>query len=446
MSAVYGEVRERLRRFASFERTGDAAHLSPPASTERLLGDLGRPDRRYAIVHVAGTLGKGLTASMIAAMLAEGGLRTGLYTSPAVLGVRDGIRIDGDPIAEDAFARSAAAVLAVAESYGDRVPLSAFDLTTATALLAFAELGVAWAVVEAGLGGRDDATNVTAKALAVLTAIDHDHAAVLGPTLEEIAEHKLGILRPGVPAVVAEQEPAAGEILRRRLAGVEDVAWSEGLRVGTTADGGLEVVWPDGETVRARPRPWWPATVCVPCLKTALTARERLAAGAVRRDAWTQAALAVALPGRLEYREELVWQGTACGPVVLDGCHSPAAVRACAAQVRAWGVEGYTLVLGLARDKLTEPLGPALAALCRRARRVVLAPFDSPRSSPPSVASYLLESDPGLAPEVARTLDEALTRATASAGRPLVVAGSLYLIRDVLSRLRDPSESSRAQS
>lgn len=430
---AYREVLERLRRFASFERTADVAHLSPPASMARLLADLGRPDRRYEIVHVAGTVGKGLTASMLAATLAADGLSTGLYTSPAVLDARDGVRVDGAPISAGAFARCAAAVLDVAEGYGARVPLSAFDLTTATALLAFAEHGAAWAVVEAGLGGRYDSTNVTGKALAVVTVIDHDHAAVLGPSLAEIAEHKLGILRPGVPAVVAEQEPAADAILRRRLAGAGDVAWSERLRVATSAAGDLEIAWPDGETARARPRPWWPARVGLPCLKTALTARERLAAGPVRRAAWTRAALGVALPGRLEYREEMVFQGRPCGPVVLDGGHSPAAVRACAEQLRAWGVEGYALVLGLARDKLTEPLRGALAELCGRARRIVLAPFDSPRSSPTLVAAYLHETEPGLAErlEVADGLGEALVRA-AALGRPLVVAGSLYLIRDVL--------------
>lgn len=430
-------VERRLSRFASFEKTADARYLSPPASIRRLLRDLSHPEERYEIIHVAGTHGKGLTAAMIAATLASGGVRTGLYTSPHVAGLREGIRIDGRWIAEDDFARLAARVLDVAEGYGGRVPLSTFDLVTATAFLAFAELGVESAVVEAGLGGRFDATNVTGKVLAVVTAIDHDHAAVLGPSLEEIAEHKLGIVRPGVAVVVAEQEGALRALLRRRLAG-ERVAWSADLKVDAAATGELEIEFPDGEVRRARPRRWWPSRVGVPSLKTALMAREVLGAPAAERDARIAAALGVALPGRLDYRREVRWRETVFETVVLDGGHTPGAVKACAEQLEAWGVGGYTLVLGLAGDKLTERLRRPLAALCRPAREIVLAPFDSPRSSPARLAEYLHGSE--RRPAVAATLDEALARAAQAPRRPLVVAGSLYLIRDLLARI-EPVEA-----
>lgn len=437
------EALSRLDRFSSYERTADTGHLSPLSSIRRLLRDLGRPDRSFAVVHVAGTHGKGLTASMIAAILESEGERTGLYTSPYVRDVREGIQIGGEWIAEGDLARYAAAVLDAAERYGGRPPLSRFDLMTAVALLAFAESGVGRAVVEAGLGGRWDSTNVTDKCLAVVTPIDYDHTAVLGETLAEIAEHKLGIAGPATPVVVSEQDPALEEAIMQRLDGAaRRVARSREIALRPAAAGRYELAWPDGDVRPLALAPRFPAPAHLECLRTALVACEVLAPctpTAERRASWIRAALAVSLPGRLEYREELVWQRgqTPLGRVVLDGCHSPAAVRACARQLEAWRLDGYTLILGLAGDKLTGHLRQPLAELCRRASEILPTPFDSPRAARPRLlAAFLRQADSGLASRISpvSSLEEALARASTASHRPLVIAGSLYLIRDVLSR------------
>ena len=430
------EVLRRLARFPSFEETADSRHVSPLSAIRRLLATLNNPEENYRIVHVAGTDGKGLTAAMIAAILHRDGYRTGLYTSPQVCDVREGIQIDGEWIAEDDFTRVAGTVLRAAS--GD-VHLSQFDLRTAIALLAFSELGVDWAVVEAGLGGRFDSTNVTDKALAVVTAIDYDHTALLGDSLVEIADHKIGILRPGVPVVVARQKPGL-------LALLDEKASSEGsyvfaaaaLAIRPSGAGLYELRWPDGEVTPARIGERVPADVYLESLRTALVSRQVLGAGSPA--SWAEAALAVSLPGRLEYRERVTWQGCSVpvARMVLDGCHSPGAVRACAQQLAAWHMDDYTLVLGLAGDKLTDRLRQPLADLCRPAHAIVLTSFDFPRAAaPPALAEFLRDADPVLGPRLrtAGSVSEAMRAACAEPRRPVVVAGSLYLIRDVLSGL-----------
>ncbi len=407
-------VLARLAGFQSFEKTADGRHLSPLDSVRRLLDDLGRPEARYEIVHVAGTHGKGLTAAMIAATLERDGHRTGLYTSPAVIDVRDGIRIDGRWITADEFVRVAEIVLGVAEGYGGRPPLSWFDLMTAIAFLAFAEAGVDWVVVETGLGGRLDSTNVTDKALAVITPIDYDHADVLGGTLEAIAAHKLGILRDGVPVVVAPQRPASRRVLEKLLAAEGDrVVWSEELLV--RAPGSVPAVYQENAG-------------------TALAARRLLDAPG-EPDSWLGAALSVSLPGRLDLRHDVLWGGcdTALPQVVLDGCHTPAAIAACVGQLRAWRIEDYTLILGMAGDKLTDVLRRPLGELCRPAREIVLTEFESPRSVGPGRLEVFLEPvDP---PLCTSSVGEAMKRVCESPRRPLVVAGSLYLAGEVLRGL-----------
>lgn len=439
---------DRLDRFASYERSGGAWDLSPLTAIRRLLKDLGHPERGFEVVHVAGTHGKGLTAAMIEAILRSEGRRTGLYTSPYVLDVREEIQIDGAWIDGAELDRLAERVLEVAtHPTASQNRPSRFDLMTALAFLAFAESGVEIAIVETGLGGRLDSTNVTDKTLAVLTPIDYDHMAILGDSLGEIIAHKLGIVRPGTPVVLAPQSPEATRVLREQLEhehSASRVVSSPPLGISTTPPDHLELTWPDGQVHTVPCDPRFPQTAHLDCVRTALTAASVLCPVS-NPDAWARAALGVSLPGRLTYRENTVLENT--GPfstVVLDGGHTPAALRACARQLDDWGLTGYTLILGLSRDRLTPGLRDPLAALCRPAEDLVLTPFESPRSTTPSDLEAWLQGTDCLAPVhlspvylapvyLANSSGDALARAAQTPERPLVIAGSLYLIREVLN-------------
>ena len=177
------------------------------ANIRELLARLGDPQLRFQAIHVAGTNGKGSVCAYLDAMLRAQGICTGLFTSPYLERFTERIRIDGEEIKEDAFAEVCTRVRAAAEAMvaeGMTHP-TFFELVTACGFLAFAEAGVQVAVVETGMGGRLDATNVLLPALTVITAIGLDHTKVLGETVEEIAREKAGIIKPGVPVVIYPQ-------------------------------------------------------------------------------------------------------------------------------------------------------------------------------------------------------------------------------------------------
>lgn len=177
------------------------------ANIRELLARLGDPQQRFQAIHVAGTNGKGSVCAYLDAILREQGIRTGLFTSPYLERFTERIRIDGKEMEEQAFAQVCSRVRAAAEAMvadGMTHP-TFFELVTACGFLAFAEAGVQVAVVETGLGGRLDATNVLLPSLTVITAIGLDHTKVLGETVEEIAREKAGIIKPGVPVVIYPQ-------------------------------------------------------------------------------------------------------------------------------------------------------------------------------------------------------------------------------------------------
>src|SRR5271157_1622683 len=177
---------------------------------------LGRPDRAYPSAHIAGTNGKGSTAAFAESILRKAGFRTGLNTSPHLERINERIRIDGEEIGDELFAEIFTRTqVAIEELLADgklRAHPTYFECVTAIAFEAFARQQVDFAVVEVGLGGRLDATNVLAPVLSVITRIDFDHENFLGHSLREIAGEKAGILKEGVPAVFAPQLPEAAEV------------------------------------------------------------------------------------------------------------------------------------------------------------------------------------------------------------------------------------------
>jgi dihydrofolate synthase / folylpolyglutamate synthase len=181
-----------------------------------VLAALGNPERAYRVVHVAGTNGKGSVCSMIDAGLRAANVRTGLFTSPHLIEATERIQVDGMPVSKAEFERAFNVVHEVAEGLALDAHPTYFETVTAMAFWLFRERGVATAVVEVGLGGRLDSTNVVEPVLSVITPVDLDHQAYLGDTIAEIAFEKAGILKAGVPAIFAKQSAAAMRVLEAR--------------------------------------------------------------------------------------------------------------------------------------------------------------------------------------------------------------------------------------
>ncbi|MFQ5414760.1 MAG: bifunctional folylpolyglutamate synthase/dihydrofolate synthase [Phycisphaerae bacterium] len=205
-----------MNSLTNYERATRARYTSSNfglARMNRLLAALGHPQRRYKSVHIAGTKGKGSVATMLASMLRPCGLKVGLYTSPHILSIRERIIVNGDRISEAAFARAVAAVAGIAVRA--RVPEPTyFEVLTAAAFLFFAEKRIDIAVVETGLGGRLDSTNVLRPEVVGITSISYDHVSQLGPSLTSIAKEKAGVFKNRVPIVCAPQRESVKQTLR----------------------------------------------------------------------------------------------------------------------------------------------------------------------------------------------------------------------------------------
>lgn len=211
-------------------------HLIEP-SLDRirdLAGLLGDPQRAYPVIQVTGTNGKTSTARMIESLLRARGLRTGLFTSPHLSSIRERIAIDGEPVTAERFAATYDDVAPYVAMVDGRQPvrMSFFEVLAAMAFAAFADAPVDVAVVEVGMGGTWDATNVADAAVAVIAPVAIDHTKYLGDTIEEIAGEKAGIIKPGAVAVLAQQRVAAAQVLMRRAAEVGATVAREGLEFG----------------------------------------------------------------------------------------------------------------------------------------------------------------------------------------------------------------------
>ncbi len=215
IETAYNQALDYLYSFVDYS----LKHASELAKAEfnldrmfALLEELGDPQEKYPIIHVAGTKGKGSVSALCASALKAAGYKVGLYTSPHLLDYVERIRIDGEPILHVQLVEL---VQQVKEAVARIPKLTTFEITTAIGLLAFAQNDVNAAVVEVGLGGRLDATNVVTPKVSVITSLSYDHMAVLGDTLAKIAGEKAGIIKPGIPVVSAPQVPEALEVLER---------------------------------------------------------------------------------------------------------------------------------------------------------------------------------------------------------------------------------------
>lgn len=388
-----------------------------------LLHALGDPHRRFQTVHVAGTNGKGSTCAMAAAALRAAGRRTGLYTSPHLIEPTERIRIDGDDLSRTAFLDVFLEVHHTAEAMVARGDLDLhptyFETITAMGFLAFARAGVEWAVVEVGLGGRLDATNVVTPALSVITPVDYDHEAWLGHGIEAIAGEKAGILKPGVPALFSAQRPEALAVLEARAA-----------ELGVSAHRGAEWRISDLETglegsrftaTRTQPlriecplRGAWQ----VENARTAAAALDLLGVDALAIERGIQQ---VRWPGRLE-------RVSTRPDIFIDGAHNPAGCAALAEYIRASkGAHRTWLVFGAMRDKAISEMAARLFPLADEL--ILTAPAQSRALRPEALAEEAGMDGPRPSHiHVAPGFQEAME--ILRAARPedrVFIAGSLYL-------------------
>lgn len=377
-----------------------------------LLAGFGDPQLRYRTVLVAGSNGKGSTAALLAAMASAAGLRTGLYTSPHLESVEERLRIDGRAIGPEDLAGLLARIV---EASG--TPPTYFEAVTAAAFLWFAERQVDLAVMEVGMGGRLDATNVCEPELSLITSISLEHREHLGETLAAIAREKAGTFRPGRPALVWLEDPEPSEAVRAvaaelgtdlRFAPELIAIHQDGQRVKLTTPGGeheLEIQLPGAHQAKN-------LALAVLAAETLGFSPEAIARGA-RSCRW---------PGRLE-RVELPENRV----VLLDAAHNPEGAAALAEFL-----EGpFDLLFGALADKdAADMLGP----LAKRARKIVLTTPASDRARPPEELAALLpgREDVEVVPDLGQALDRALPP-----GARLVVCGSIYLIGEVRKRLRE---------
>ena len=395
---------------------------------ERLLARLGRPERRYLALHIGGTNGKGSTAAMAAAMLSAAGYRVGLYTSPHLVDFRERIRVDGVTIGED---RLMDLVERVRSAAGSGAEPTFFEFTTAVAFECFHVMQVDVAVVEVGMGGRFDATNVLTPVVAAITNVTLDHQAHLGATVGRIAFEKAGIIKPGVPVVAGRLDPEAWETIVRVSSerGARCVRWKTDFLAEGDPVAGFRYTSPAREySGLACPLPGRHqlenAGCAVAMMEAASERGLRVSEEAIRRGL-----RGVAWEGRLEAVEH--------DPlVVLDGAHNPAAASAVADYLKGFRANGgrVVLVAGFMRDKDYRGF---LSAVVPYVDEIVLTSVQMSRAAAPEELYEGLEGWPGPVHTTARSGD-ALTcaRRIASAGDMICVTGSLMLVGEIKALLR----------
>jgi len=416
-----------------------------------LLAKLGNPQRNYPSIHIAGTNGKGSTAAFLDALLLGFGQRTGRYTSPHLEDFRERICVAGEPISDADLLRVAERVARVVPMFPEAPPPTFFEVTTAMAMDHFAHLPtggttvlagkpvggpaggpenpVDVAVVETGLGGRLDATNVLVPRVCIVTGVSLEHTEHLGRDLASIAEEKAGILKPGIPVVTAASGVAL-EVIRRRAAQVDAPLYVHGADFGLMGDGdslhwrGLRTNYTGLTLGLAGAHQRTNAALALAALELYLPAGVAMAEGAVRR-----ALRHTHWPGRLEMIGD-------APPLLLDAAHNPEAAHALAAFLASWqGDRPLWLVLGVLADKDFESL---LAPLAEHISHLVLTAPDTPRRGDLQAQAEVarpLCPDVMAVPQVGDAVSRAVAAAREAGGR-VCVTGSIYTLGEARAALR----------
>jgi dihydrofolate synthase/folylpolyglutamate synthase len=429
------------------ELTQTPSHKFDLAHMRALLAALHHPERRFPGVLIAGTNGKGSTAATLASILQAAGLRTGLYTSPHLVRINERIQINGEAISDDDFARLHDLVDRTAERLVSEGELpwhpSFFEMVTAIGFEYFARNRVELAVLEVGMGGRLDATNVIEPRVSVITDISLDHQNYLGDTVREIAKEKAGIIRAGGVLVTLPQQPQANDVIGRAIVDLEARGVSAVQYVPPVSPASAQYfAGPPGRPISRYPMQFLGKEILLETplvgrhqlrnIALALAAAEELGKQGfpITAESAERGVKDTRWPGRFQ-----VIAGRAGAPeFVLDVAHNPAGAWALRSTLSA-AYEGRRLifVFGAMRDKA---IGEFAEILFPLAERVVTTPADNPRSATSDEireAAARISTEMESAPGVPAALERA--RSLAGADGVVVVTGSIYIVGEAMRAL-----------
>lgn len=403
---------------------------------QQLLANLGNPHQQVPVIHVAGTNGKGSVCAYLSSVLTQAGYRVGRYTSPHLVDWTERICLNEQPIAADTLQQVLLQVQdaihhpMVEESISQQLAFkespTQFEVITAAAWLYFAQSQVDIAVVEVGLGGRLDATNVCCPKLSIITSISREHWQQLGPTLTDIATEKAGILKPGCPAVVGSLPPAAEMVVRSRLVELNcPSVWPKPALELRTAETQRAQRWAYYEGIE------YP----LPLLGAIQLSNSALALAALQilqQQGWNISKSAiVAGMAKTTWLGRLQWTTWQSHQLLIDGAHNPAAAQALRQFVDTLEVQSVTWVMGMLSTKEHADI---FEALLRPSDRLYLIPVPDHSSANPGELAILAHNIcPDLAacrtyPELVRALEAAV-----ASDNLIVLCGSLYLVGHFLA-------------
>ena len=425
MSFSYPQAIEYLNSLYNYE--ADAKRqTSPPFHLEsigRLLAKLGEPHKKYKVVHIAGTKGKGSVAAMLTSIALDSGLSVGTYISPHLLNIRERIQLSGEPISEKDFAD---AVFAVSDVIGDRPKEYAtfFEVLTAAAFWTFARKKVDIAVIECGLGGKFDATNIVQSDVAIITRIGLDHTERLGNTVAEIAQDKSQIIKQGSVAIVGEQNDEALEPIIQRIEEVGAKSFISGrdfdYSVEKSSLDGIECEFQSyDEKFRYTVPPIGKfqgenSSIAIMTAKVLGFDTQNIISGIGK----------VKIRGRMEIigREPLV---------IVDGAHNPSSAATTAGEIFDLGLAPAVFVIGINRPK---DFANMLKYWSKVAKYFIFTRPDSPRAYSPEMLKNFAEHNFGIPSILEDSPENALEKARSIAGKygTIFIAGSLYLAGDIL--------------
>lgn len=404
-----------------------------------LLQGLGNPQDEVALIHVAGTVGKGSTVAMLSSMLQGNGYVVGAFTSPHLIDVRERVVINGEMICEELFTELLKEVVEVAKK--NKLEPTFFELMTAIAFKHFANEAVDIAVIETGLGGRLDSTNIITPLMTLITKIDLDHTNILGKTVEEITYEKAGIFKSSIPAISAHQTNEVSDVLKEcaESANTEvkiiarDIEFSG--RFGGGSDGKQHtricVITEDAQYMH----------ISVPLYGEHQASNCALAIAAIdqlKKVGYTFDDLAMynsLATTSIEGRMEVLWERP---KIIVDGAHNPIALQALIKSIGAHiPYDSMVCVFGCCQDKDVDSM---LEKISLGADKIIFTKAKgNPRAAEPKVLQRQFAEISGKMTQVANTLTEALEIAAQAASREdlICITGSFYLVGETKSHLRD---------
>jgi dihydrofolate synthase/folylpolyglutamate synthase len=389
--------RQAIQYLQSLEKFGINLGL---ARITALLGKLGDPHFRFKSIHITGTNGKGSTAAMIASILNEAGFKVGLYTSPHLIDYRERIKINGGNISETDFESGLELVRKISDQLADKPTV--FEVLTAVAFWYFAKQKVDFAVVEVGMGGRLDATNVIVPLVSIITNIDYEHTAVLGKTLSKIAGEKAAIIKPGVPVVTAETKAEPLRVIKKVCEKNNSLLIAVSSRQSAVSSRLI------GEHQRVN------AACAISAIRLAgINVSSRDIARGLKEVNW---------PGRFQIVSKKPL-------LIIDGAHNPAGATVLKVTIEKMFARKFVMIFGCQRDKdykkVIRILKPIISAV------IVTRSSHLQAADPRDIIKYFIAQK--IPAESTGSVKEALSKWNRV--EPLIVTGSLFVVADTLKHL-----------